>query len=382
MPSTQSFDVTFVMVLLVSACQICCDNNNKECNSQLFTHTGFPDNDIAKVYVTDAFYCQIICTYLCDCQFFTFNEENSPATCYLKNYVTGEPPCNDSGGNKTSGYSLSHCLTRECSMQTRLQDGNKVYNKSAQYDICPSSPNCSSASTMAACSKSDCKSVNFCQSSSNISITFQLNVTCSDKENVICECYLNVSKTGNRNTVVEVSVQCSDIPESSTTTGSGTLTTAEMTLSDIPESSTTTGSGTLTTAEMTLSGTKSNDSLHLVTETLTWTEALQYCRCNYTDLVSIPSPAAQNNVTEFIKMNNITKDGIWIGLRNHRIWDYWYWSNKDQFNYTAWGEGEPSDLVYERCGVGILDANLTFYWKNACCQTRKAFLCYGSKICK
>ncbi|MGH0170893.1 UNVERIFIED_CONTAM: hypothetical protein FKN15_061844 [Acipenser sinensis] len=54
------------------------------------------------------------------------------------------------------------------------------------------------------------------------------------------------------------------------------------------------------------------EELHLISHSMVWPEAWQYCRDHYTDLVSLTSLAAQNRVSELVR--NSTASRFWIGL--------------------------------------------------------------------
>ncbi|XP_077083287.1 lymphocyte antigen 75-like isoform X2 [Siphateles boraxobius] len=63
------------------------------------------------------------------------------------------------------------------------------------------------------------------------------------------------------------------------------------------------------------------DKLILITENLTWTEALRHCRQNYTDLVSVHSVEMQNKVMNVVK--RASTEAVWLGLHNYCSMNMW-----------------------------------------------------------
>ncbi|KAE8292699.1 hypothetical protein D5F01_LYC07788 [Larimichthys crocea] len=66
----------------------------------------------------------------------------------------------------------------------------------------------------------------------------------------------------------------------------------------------------------------------LINKTMTWTEAQNYCRTNYTDLASV------RNMTENQKIQDLkgTEDKVWIGLFR----DFWKWSDGSNSSFRYW----------------------------------------------
>ncbi|XP_077083275.1 C-type mannose receptor 2-like isoform X1 [Siphateles boraxobius] len=79
------------------------------------------------------------------------------------------------------------------------------------------------------------------------------------------------------------------------------------------------------------------DKLILITENLTWTEALRHCRQNYTDLVSVHSVEMQNKVMNVVK--RASTEAVWLGLRHSRILGIWYWVSGETVCYQNWAPG-------------------------------------------
>ncbi|XP_058869015.1 macrophage mannose receptor 1-like [Acipenser ruthenus] len=125
-------------------------------------------------------------------------------------------------------------------------------------------------------------------------------------------------------------------------------------------------------------GTPVPEELHLISHSMVWPEAWQYCRDRYTDLVSLTSLAAQNRVSELVR--NSTASRFWIGLHRTVVYDKWYWvAGKDKkapLNYTNWAPGEPNNPYYEHCGEMVLREDGGAEWNDLCCYEQLPFICF------
>ncbi|XP_066513121.1 macrophage mannose receptor 1-like [Hoplias malabaricus] len=95
------------------------------------------------------------------------------------------------------------------------------------------------------------------------------------------------------------------------------------------------------------------NKLVLVNQTLTWTNALRYCKENHTDLVSVHSKEVQSWVMEVAQ--KASTGHVWLGLRHTSIFGVWFWINGESICYQNWAPGngtggEDCDSV-ERCGA-------------------------------
>ncbi|XP_077083283.1 C-type mannose receptor 2-like isoform X1 [Siphateles boraxobius] len=79
------------------------------------------------------------------------------------------------------------------------------------------------------------------------------------------------------------------------------------------------------------------DKLILITENLTWTEAMRYCRQNYTDLVSVHSVEMQNEVMNVVK--RASTEAVWLGLRHSCTVGFWFWVSGETVCYQNWAPG-------------------------------------------
>ncbi|RXN16171.1 macrophage mannose receptor 1-like protein [Labeo rohita] len=81
----------------------------------------------------------------------------------------------------------------------------------------------------------------------------------------------------------------------------------------------------------------SSDKLIVITENLTWSEALRYCRQNHVDLVSVHSEEIQQQVMNVVKRASTA--AVWLGLRHSRILGIWFWVSGETVCYQNWAPG-------------------------------------------
>ncbi|XP_058865244.1 lymphocyte antigen 75-like [Acipenser ruthenus] len=112
--------------------------------------------------------------------------------------------------------------------------------------------------------------------------------------------------------------------------------------------------------------------LFLVTENKTWEEAVEYCRSNHTDLVSIESKAEQIRVMK--KAGNATSSQVWLGLRKSCTFGFWYWVDGAKHGYDQWAPGCPCQSEPNHCGA--MDRMNGYNWTAQSCSERFNFICY------
>ncbi|XP_029112223.1 macrophage mannose receptor 1-like [Scleropages formosus] len=86
--------------------------------------------------------------------------------------------------------------------------------------------------------------------------------------------------------------------------------------------------------------------LILVQENKTWNEALNYCRENYVDLVSVHSKEIQSWVEK--KVRSATSDHVWLGLRFSCFLNFWFWVSGHTVCYDNWAPGNGTGTGH--CG--------------------------------
>ena len=89
------------------------------------------------------------------------------------------------------------------------------------------------------------------------------------------------------------------------------------------------------------------DKLILIKETLTWPEALRYCRQNYTDLVSVHSEEMQRRVMNVVK--GASTEAVWLGLHNYCQMNMWLWLSGEIVCYQNWAPGNGT--TPENCSL-------------------------------
>lgn len=96
---------------------------------------------------------------------------------------------------------------------------------------------------------------------------------------------------------------------------------------------------------------------------LDWTSAQTYCRNNHVDLLTI---------SKQVKNFNCVDQQCWIGLsKNPQETAFTRWSDGSILNFTAWKQGEPSDLEVSHC-VALIKTT----WTAHSCTEPLKFLCY------
>ncbi|XP_020510180.2 macrophage mannose receptor 1-like [Labrus bergylta] len=87
-----------------------------------------------------------------------------------------------------------------------------------------------------------------------------------------------------------------------------------------------------------------DDKVILINEVMTWLDAVNYCRENHRDLVSITDLNQQRWVEARAK--NASTDHVWLGLRYTCVMDLWFWLNDNLVTYENWAH---SDGECDRC---------------------------------
>lgn len=119
---------------------------------------------------------------------------------------------------------------------------------------------------------------------------------------------------------------------------------------------------------------KADDQYVLVTETKTWFEAQSYCRQHYTDLVSVRSPAENEELTSRLQGNAAVQEA-WIGLRR----DAWKWSDGSSSSFRWWCGSQPDNENNTQACVNMQRGR----WNDSKCETSFNFLCQSKlKDCR
>ncbi|XP_076145733.1 C-type mannose receptor 2-like [Alosa pseudoharengus] len=119
------------------------------------------------------------------------------------------------------------------------------------------------------------------------------------------------------------------------------------------------------------------DKLVLVRDNKTWLEALQYCRENHVDLVSVTSERVQRRVSERAK--GASTAHVWLGLR-HACGLSWFWVCGETVCYNHWAPGQEQ---VESCKhrVGAVES-VGGQWVSNLTETDKLnFICSTKEEC-
>uniref|UniRef100_A0A8C4SVZ9 C-type lectin domain-containing protein n=1 Tax=Erpetoichthys calabaricus TaxID=27687 RepID=A0A8C4SVZ9_ERPCA len=103
-----------------------------------------------------------------------------------------------------------------------------------------------------------------------------------------------------------------------------------------------------------------------------WSRAQNYCRVNYTDLVSIRNESEN----EVIK-NKSQGTPFWIGLFNNP----WKWSDGGNSTFRNWSVRNPDNYNHnEKCVEINFQDNRGNGWNDADCNIPKTFFCNSKDI--
>ncbi|XP_062864762.1 putative C-type lectin domain family 20 member A isoform X2 [Trichomycterus rosablanca] len=116
----------------------------------------------------------------------------------------------------------------------------------------------------------------------------------------------------------------------------------------------------------------------LIKQSLTWSDAISYCRQNYYDLATVKTYSSLVKLGGTAALEGITEP-IWIGLYNDV--NTWRFSYNDvllsDITLRKWETGEPDNwLAMEACAsVGSGGT-----WKDGTCTELKPFICYNGLL--
>ncbi|XP_073764097.1 C-type mannose receptor 2-like [Danio rerio] len=79
------------------------------------------------------------------------------------------------------------------------------------------------------------------------------------------------------------------------------------------------------------------DKLIVIQQSLSWSEALRYCRQNHVDLVSVQSVEMQYKVMNVVKL--ASTEAVWLGLRHSCALGIWFWVSGETVCYQNWAPG-------------------------------------------
>ncbi|XP_072553634.1 C-type mannose receptor 2-like isoform X2 [Paramormyrops kingsleyae] len=102
-----------------------------------------------------------------------------------------------------------------------------------------------------------------------------------------------------------------------------------------------------------------DDNLILVNSNMTWNEALNYCRTNYSDLVSVHNEEIQYWVSR--RAEKASTEHVWLGLRFSCSLNFWFWVSAENVCYQNWAPNNISNNNF--CGnTGAVQSKDPHYW--------------------
>ncbi|XP_030635249.1 macrophage mannose receptor 1-like [Chanos chanos] len=117
------------------------------------------------------------------------------------------------------------------------------------------------------------------------------------------------------------------------------------------------------------------DKLILISEPLTWSEALNHCREHHVDLVSVHSEKIQNKVKAVAEKASTAH--VWLGLRYSCTLGFWFWVSGESSCYQNWAPGNGTGV--EECvnegRTGAVETRGVKQWISLPENTRLNFIC-------
>uniref|UniRef100_A0A8C9SGV2 C-type mannose receptor 2-like n=2 Tax=Scleropages formosus TaxID=113540 RepID=A0A8C9SGV2_SCLFO len=115
-----------------------------------------------------------------------------------------------------------------------------------------------------------------------------------------------------------------------------------------------------------------DDLLILVQQNKTWNEALNHCRENNMDLVSVHSKEIQLIVEK--KAEKATTTHVWLGLRYSCALNFWFWVSAQTVCYDNWAPG--NETGNEHCGItGAVQSGRGHQWVSLHEAEKLNFIC-------
>lgn len=104
----------------------------------------------------------------------------------------------------------------------------------------------------------------------------------------------------------------------------------------------------------------------------TWEDALDYCRENGTDMVSIPDEQMQ----AWAELEAIKAETpfVWLGLRYSCVVEFWFWVSDQSFCLTHWAPGNGTTT--EECDMsGAMEKTEDHLWVSRPDNEEFNFIC-------
>ncbi|XP_052316124.1 macrophage mannose receptor 1-like [Oncorhynchus keta] len=113
------------------------------------------------------------------------------------------------------------------------------------------------------------------------------------------------------------------------------------------------------------------ESFHLINETNTWEQALDYCNKNYHGLLRLESEADHKIVEQKLSRSvKLVPGPVWVGLRQSRLFGFWLWTNGMPVQWSNWeGYRQPKQPLSNHCGAMSTWRSRSPRWKDECDYT-------------
>uniref|UniRef100_A0A3B4AD00 C-type lectin domain-containing protein n=1 Tax=Periophthalmus magnuspinnatus TaxID=409849 RepID=A0A3B4AD00_9GOBI len=106
--------------------------------------------------------------------------------------------------------------------------------------------------------------------------------------------------------------------------------------------------------------------VHAIRTRMTWYDALQYCRQNHQDLVSVASETEMMLIKHELS-KELSSYNVWTGLQY--LVDSWQWMDGQPFSYESWGPDPKPTYT-------LLNVTKLVGWNALNCNRKLHFLCY------
>ncbi|CAB1345720.1 unnamed protein product [Coregonus sp. 'balchen'] len=95
--------------------------------------------------------------------------------------------------------------------------------------------------------------------------------------------------------------------------------------------------------------------IHIISEIMSWEQALDYCKKNYHGLLCIETAEDLEAIKQ--KFNGTDFTGpVWVGLRQSCLFGFWIWTNGLPVGWSNWErDRQPEQPPSNHCGVMAAD---------------------------
>ncbi|XP_076008099.1 macrophage mannose receptor 1 [Genypterus blacodes] len=118
---------------------------------------------------------------------------------------------------------------------------------------------------------------------------------------------------------------------------------------------------------------KGSVRIKVIREKRTWEQAFDYCDAKHSRLLWIENATDQKAVEDWLVH---LKDAgpLWLGLRQSRVFGFWFWSSDRMVEFPGWkGKLVPKLPMSHHCGaIAALD---DYHWTDRDCRLQLPFLC-------